>query len=278
MTGMIATDTEAQAAPVPDSPPRLWRVPQDKRRALVVGASSGMGAALVRQLASEGYRVAAIARRSDMLAELRAACAEDCARYGTEVFVHTHDVVDTAEVPGLFERIVRDLGGLDLVIYAAGIMPDTAPNEYDTENDLSQVTINLGGCIAWGNAAAQLFRTQRDGTLIGISSIAGDRGRKGNPVYCTTKAAMNTYLEALRNRLSEVGAHVCTIKPGFIATPMTENVDGMFWVISAEEAARTILSAGRQRIWNIRYVPLRWWAVGTVIRMIPSFLFRKLNI
>lgn len=237
-----------------------------------------MGAALVRQLASEGYRVAAIARRADKLEELRAECADDCARFGTEVFVHAHDVAETDEVNSLFESIVRELGGLDLVIYAAGVMPATAPNEYDTQNDLRQVTINLGGCIAWCNAAARLFRTQRDGTLIGISSIAGDRGRKGNPVYCTTKAAMNTYLEALRNRLSEVGAHVCTIKPGFIDTPMTKDVAGMFWVISAEQAAKTILDAGRRRIWNTRYVPLRWWAVGTVIRMIPSFLFRKLNI
>lgn len=278
MTGMIATDTDAQNAPAPDTPPRLWRVPQDRRRALVVGASSGMGAALVRQLASEGYRVAAVARRADKLEELRVACAGDCRRFGTEVFVHAHDVSNAGEVPALFERIVRELGGLDLIVYAAGVMPETGPNEYDTGNDLMQVTINLGGCIAWCNAAAQLFSTQRDGTIIGISSIAGDRGRKGNPVYCTTKAAMNTYLEALRNRLGEVGAHVCTIKPGFIATPMTENVEGMFWVISADEAARTILNAGRHRIWNTRYVPLRWQAVGTIIRMIPSFLFRKLNV
>ena len=78
---------------------------------------------------------------------------------------------------------------------------------------------------------------------MGISSIAGARGRKGNPMYGTTKAAMDHYLEALRNRLGDCGAHVCTIKPGYVATPMTEGIDGMFWVISADTAAKRILRA-----------------------------------
>ena len=112
---------------------------------------------------------------------------------------------------------------------------------------------------------------------MGISSIAGDRGRKGNPVYCTTKAALNTYLEALRNRLSEVGVHVTTIKPGFVDTAMTKGMPGLFWLISADRAAELILAAARNRV-NIRYVPRRWWFVGTVIRCIPSFVFKKLNV
>ena len=138
--------------------------------------------------------------------------------------------------------------------------------------------VNVDGCIAWCNEAAKLMGTQREGTIVGIGSIAGDRGRKGNPVYCTTKAAVATYLEALRNRLSEVGVHVLTVKPGFVATPMTEGLDGLFWLISAEQAAKTILGAARRRFWSTRYVPLRWMAVGTVIRLIPSILFRRLSI
>jgi NAD(P)-dependent dehydrogenase (short-subunit alcohol dehydrogenase family) len=185
-------------------------------------------------------------------------------------------VADFAAVPGLFERIAREQGGLQLLVFAAGIMPDVARDEYDTEKDLELIAVNLSGCIAWCNAAAQLFQTQREGTIVGISSIAGDRGRKGNPVYGTTKAAMNTYLEALRNRLAERGVHVCTVKPGYVDTVMTQGKEGLFWVISAEEAARQILAAARSRA-NVRYVPRRWWLVGAVIRSIPSFLFRHLN-
>lgn len=190
---------------------------------------------------------------------------------------HVHDVQRPDQVPELFERIVRELGGLDLLVYAAGIMPKVGAREYDTQKDLDQLAVNVGGCMAWCNAAANLFQTQRHGTLVGISSIAGDRGRKGNPAYCTTKAAMNTYLESLRNRLSESGVHVCTIKPGFVDTRMTRGMDKLLWLIPADRAARLILDAARTKA-NVRYVPRRWWFVGTVIKSIPSFVFRKLNI
>lgn len=260
------------------TPPRVRGAPPGKRRALVVGASSGIGAALVRRLASEGYRVAALARRGEELEQLAQGCAPDCERAGGAVFGHTHDVTDADAVPALFERVARELGGLDLFVYAAGIMPPCDPDEYDTEQDLGQVAVNLGGCIAWCNEAARLFRSQREGVLVGISSVAGDRGRRGNPVYAATKAAMATYLEALRNRLSGLGIHVLTVKPGYVDTAMTEGTDGLFWLISADEAARTILASARNRLWNTRYVPLRWGLVGAVIRAIPSFVFRRLEI
>jgi len=241
-------------------------------RAVVVGASSGIGAALVERLAGEGAHVAALARRTEELEALKAAAEASPGR----VEIYVHDVCDTGSVSALFEDVVRDLGGLDLMIYAAGIMTAVGTEEYNTEIDLAMLEVNVGGCVAWCNPTANLFRTQRSGTIVGISSIAGARGRKGNPMYGTTKAAMDHYLEALRNRLSECGAHVCTIKPGFIATPMTEGIEGMFWVISAETAAKRILRAARCRV-NERYVPMRWGLVALVLRCIPSFLFKRLN-
>jgi len=247
--------------------------PNGQRGAIIVGASSGMGAALVRRLANEGYAVAALARRADALAEVAAACADTPGR----VIVRAHDVHDVATVPALFEELARELGDVELLVYAAGIMPEIGEQEYDTATDLDILTVNTSGCIAWCNQAAELFRTQRRGTIVGISSIAGDRGRKGNPAYCTSKAAMNTYLEALRNRLGDFDVHVCTIKPGFVETPMTEGLPGLFWLISADEAARRILVAARGRA-NVRYVPARWMWVGLVLRLIPSFLFRRMTI
>ena len=268
-----------QVAPAPSTaakPPRLSGVPPGKRRAIVLGASSGIGAAIVRQLAREGYRVAALAPRADELERLRTACSADSLRTGGEVLVRSHDVHDRQEVPALFEELVRELGGLDLLVYAPGIMPKIGPDEYDTATDVDVLEVNVAGCAAWCNPAANLFRTQRDGTIVGISSIAGDRGRKGNPMYCTSKAALNTYLEALRNRLAEVGVHVCTIRPGYVDTAMIRGVEKPFWVISPEEAARQSLAAARNRV-NVRYVPLRWAFVGLVLRFIPSFAFRWLN-
>ncbi|MEZ5978397.1 MAG: SDR family NAD(P)-dependent oxidoreductase [Planctomycetota bacterium] len=257
--------------------PKIAGVPAEHRRAVVVGASSGIGAALVRRLAAEGYRVAAIARREDRLAELVASCADACAASGGRVTTRAHDVTDFDAVPELFEGVVRELGGLDLFVFAAGAMPKIEPDEYSTAKDFEIVDTNVKGAIAWTNEVARLMRTQRSGTIVGISSIAGDRGRKGNPVYCTSKAALDTYLEALRNRLASQGVHVCTIKPGYVATAMTEGMKGLFWVATPDQAAAQILSAARNRA-NVRYVFRRWWIVGTIIRSIPSFLFRHLNV
>ena len=272
----MSSPSDASTATSP-RPPELAGVPADKRRAIVVGASSGMGAAIVRQLAREGYRVVALARRADKLEELATSAGPVAEAAGGAVIVRTHDVSDTDAVPALFEELVVELGGLDLLVFAAGIMTAVEPDEYNTQKDLEILTINVAGCAAWCNPTAHLFETQREGTIVGISSIAGDRGRKGNPMYCTSKAAMNTYLEALRNRLAGVGVHVCTIRPGYIDTAMTKGLDGLFWVISAEEAARQILASARNRV-NVRYVPLRWNFVGLVLKLIPSFLFRKASI
>ena len=249
------------------------RDPTPAPGAIVVGASSGMGAAIVRQLVSEGFHVVALARRADALEALAADCREAPGR----VIPRVHDVVNDAEVPALFEELVRELGGLDLIVFTAGIMPEVAPDEFNTKKDLEILGVNTGGCIAWFNPAAELFQSQRRGTMIGVSSIAGDRGRRGNPAYCTSKAAMNTYLEALRNRLGVFGVHVCTIRPGFIDTEMTRGMDGLFWLISAEEAAASILKAARSKA-NVRYVPFRWALVGLVLRNIPSFVFRRLEL
>lgn len=247
-------------------------------RALVIGASSGIGAELVRQLAREGAHVAALARRKPELDALAHALAADVGGAPGKVLTRAHDVTDVADVPAAFEEVVRALGGLDLVVFAAGVMPVVGPEEYDTDKDLGMVDANLGGCIAWGNAAARYFHTQRAGTLVGIGSIAGDRGRKGNPVYGASKAGMDHYLEALRNRLAERGVRVLTVKPGMVETPMTAHLEKLVMPVGAERAAREILAAARGRLWNIRYVPLRWWAVSVAIRAIPSFLFRRTNV
>ncbi|MCB9906610.1 MAG: SDR family NAD(P)-dependent oxidoreductase [Planctomycetes bacterium] len=245
-----------------------------RRGAIVVGASSGIGAALVRRLVREGYTVGAVARRGDLLDALQ----EEMKLEPGRVVPLVHDVGQVDEVGPAFATLAQEVGQLEFFVYAAGVMPAVEAQEYNTEKDQLQVQVNLMGAMAWCNQAAMLFHSQRSGTLIGIGSIAGDRGRKGNPAYHATKAGLATYLESLRNRLSEVGVHVLTVKPGFVDTPMTAGLDGLFWVISADKAAETILASARRRFWNTRYVPLRWWAVGTVIRSIPSFLFKRMNI
>lgn len=259
-----------------EAPPASARRAKE-RFAIVVGASSGMGAEVVKQLVREGVSVAAVARRRALLDELSAGLRGAPGR----VIPVEHDVARFEEAPALLEKLVRELGGLDLFVYAAGIMTEVGPQEFDTRKDLEMLAVNVGGCIAWTNEVAKLFRTQRSGTIVGISSIAGERGRKGNPMYGTSKAAMNHYLEALRNRLGDYGVHVCTIKPGFVETAMiaAARAQGrkIRGAIPAEAAARSILRAARLRR-NEVFVPAKWRLIAFVIRNIPSFLFKGMNV
>jgi short-subunit dehydrogenase len=240
-------------------------------RVIVVGASSGIGAAIARQLAVSGSRVAILARRAADLENLALLAHEHLHPY-------PHDVRCPEAVPELFERIERDIGGIDTLVYAAGAMPRIAPNEYAFEKDRAMVEVNLLGAMAWMNLAAARFEAARAGTIVGISSIAGERGRRGNPAYCASKAALTTYLEALRNRCARFGVNVVTVKPGFVDTDMTRGLRGLFWLISADAAARRTLALARRGSSASGYVPARWGLVALAVRLMPSFVFRRLNL
>jgi short-subunit dehydrogenase len=246
---------------------------QHFQHALIIGASSGIGEALARRLAAGGASVALVARREDRLTEIAAELnAEDELAH-----TFTHDVHDHHEVPQLVQEIARQLGGLDLVIYAAGVSYPSPAWEYDTAKDLDMLAVNLGGAIAWLNPVCERFAQLGGGTVVGIGSVAGDRGRCANPVYNTTKAGLHTYLEALRNRVNRFGVKVVTIRPGFVDTAMTRGMPGLFWLISADRAAEIILKKARRGTVNA-YVPARWRVLMLVIRSIPSFIFRRLKV
>ena len=180
------------------------------------------------------------------------------------------------EVPALFQQLCRDLGGLDLIVYAAGIQPRITPTEYDWEKDEATVAVNFLGAIAWLNQAARRFDTMQSGTIVGISSVAGDRGRVGYPVYGATKAGFNAYLESLRNRLGTKGVRVVTVKPGPVDTPLTRGMDKLPLLISSDEAARQILQAARDGAHTV-YVPGVWRLIMAIVRAIPSTVFQKLK-
>jgi len=230
---------------------------------------------LVRELARHGYWVAAVARRETRLAELcdslnREADGVEMARF------YTHNVLHYEEVPALFQQITQALGGLDLVVYVAGVMPPVATNEYEFAKDRAMIETNVLGAMAWLNQAAVRFERAGQGHIVGIGSVAGDRGRRGMPAYHASKAALHTYLESLRNRLTQRGVTVTTIKPGMVETGMLEGVDKKMWPIAPEAAASQIFRA-IQRKRQTRYIPARWGLVSLVIRHIPSFIFRRLN-
>ena len=187
---------------------------------IVLGASSGIGEALAKEIARGGAKVALLARRQDELERVVGAIRAA----GGDARAYAHDVTHYDEVPALFDRIVAELGGLDCIVYASGVMPKVQEHEFDFRKDREMIEVNVLGAMAWLNPAGAYFTARGKGTILGISSIAGERGRRGAPAYCTSKAALTAYLEALRNRLSRYGVSVVTIKPGFIDTVMTKDI------------------------------------------------------
>ena len=241
-------------------------------RAVIVGASSGIGAETAKHLAARGCAVALLARR---LVDLETVAGAIRAAGGT-AFVYAHDVTEYDAVPALFQSVCRDLGGCDAVIYAAGVMPRVSANEYDFAKDSAMIAVNVCGAVAWFNEAAVRFAAAGEGTIVGIGSVSGDRGRRGQPVYCATKAALETYLEALRNRVGRLGVRVVTVKPGPVDTPMTQGLT-LPLLLPAPEAARQIVAVAESGA-RVAYVPGVWRYLMAVIRAIPSPVFQKMNI
>ena len=247
-----------------------------RRRGIIIGASDGIGAALARRLAREGYTLALLARSQDKLEALCNEINQASRELRTRVYVH--DVTEYEKVPGLLRKIVADLGGLDLIVFVAGVnYPPGGIDKYDFENDRKMIEVNLLGAMAWFNPVAEMFQSAKAGQIVGISSVAGDRGRVGNPGYNTSKAALTTYLEALRNRLTRHGVNVLTVKPGFVQTEMLKAAQGPTpFTIAPEKAVEDIWNAMQKRK-QVIYTASIWRWIMLAIQHIPSFIFRRLS-
>lgn len=259
---------QAQGKPAPATPLN------PRRRGIIIGASDGLGAELARQLAGEGYSLALLARRKD---KLEALCREINSNERLAI-AYPHDVTQYGQVPNLLRRIVSELGGLDLVIYVASVnQPPGGIDKFNFENDRAMVEVNLIGAMAWLTPVAEMFQAAKAGQIVGISSVAGDRGRVGNPGYNTSKAGLTTYLEALRNRLTRHGVHVLTVKPGFMKTEMLKAALGPTpFAVEPALAARDILKAMKKRR-QVIYTASIWRWIMHAIQHVPSFIFRRLS-
>jgi short-subunit dehydrogenase len=245
-----------------------------RRRGLIIGASVGLGAALARKLAREGFSLALIARSEDKLTGLY----NEIQANGGLAKTYVHDVTEYKKIPKLLQQIVADLGGLDVVVFVAGAtLPPGGIDKYNFENDRTMIETNLIGAVAWLNPIAEMFQSAGAGQIVGIASIAGDRGRVGNPGYNASKAGLATYLEGLRNRLTRYGVNVLTVKPGFMNTEMLKAAQGATpFTIEPEKAADDIFKAMQKRKQLIYTAPIWRW-IMLAIQHTPSFIFRRLT-
>jgi len=247
-----------------------------RKKAIVIGAAGGIGTQLAHRLAREGYVLALLDRGKESLENL----SDEINRtHGeTRSAFYEHDVTKYDQVPDLFRRMVADLGGLDLFVYVAGTIYFPTMDEFNFTEDHKMVEVNLLGAMAWMSEVAPVFQSMGGGQIVGVSSVAGDRGRVSNPGYNTSKAGFTCYLEALRNRLTRHGVNVLTIKPGQVKTDVFKlpNAPKPMLAVTAEQAADGIWNAIKKRK-QVAYVAGIWRWVMLVITHTPSVIFRRLS-
>jgi len=263
---------------VPDTQTMIPRATplKPRRKAILVGASGGIGTALARRLAREGCVLALLDRSEE---PLKALCDEINQTHGEmRAVAYAHDVTAYEKVPNIFRKVVADLGGLDLFVYVAGVIYFPALDEFNFAEDYKMVEVNLLGAMVWMSEVASVFQSMRGGQIVGVSSVAGDRGRVSNPGYNTSKAGFTCYLEALRNRLARHGVNVITIKPGMVKTEMLNlpNAPKPMLAVTPEQAADGIWKAIQKRK-QVAYVSGLWRWVMLVLTHMPSVIFRRLS-
>lgn len=239
---------------------------------LILGGSSAIARALARAAAACGDSVLLAGRDGEDLV----AIAADCRLRGSPMAeTIAFDARDPAGFPAIHARLADCEGTLNVAVFA-GSMPPQAEIDADPSLIDGVIADSFTGPARLLQMLAPLVE-DRSGTVVGIGSVAGDRGRIGNYVYGSAKAGFHTYLSGLRNRLTRAGAHVVTVKPGFVDTAMTWGIEGMFLVAPPEAVASDILKAVEKRR-DVIYTPFFWRFIMLIIRNIPERIFKKMSI
>jgi NAD(P)-dependent dehydrogenase (short-subunit alcohol dehydrogenase family) len=246
---------------------------QNQKILLLVGGTSDIGRATALRYAAAGWRVLLAARNVDAAQRN----ADDAAaRTGATVTVHRLDVLDTAA----FAAFIDSLPALpDTVVCVVGELGDQARAERDMEHATMVMRTNFEGPALLLGLFAERFLTRGSGTLVGVSSVAGDRGRASNYAYGAAKAGFTAFLSGLRNRLAPAGIRVITVKPGFVRTRMTAGMK-LPPLLTAEpaEVGEAIFKAAETGRGDVVYVRGIWRIVMTVISLVPEPIFKRLRL
>lgn len=239
---------------------------------LVLGGRSDIGLAIARAYAAEGHAVRLAARNAEQLESEKTDIA---LRHGVEVSLHEFDALDVDS----HEPFVDALPELpEIVVSAIGLLGEQETSERDLAQARLVMRSNFEGPVNILSVLANRFEARQSGLIIGISSVAGDRGRATNYIYGAGKAGFTAFLSGLRNRLAGEDVHVLTVLPGFVATKMTEGLDLPEKLTTDPDAlAHAVLRAARSRR-NVVYVKGIWALVMLIIRNIPEAIFKKLRI
>ncbi len=238
-------------------------------RVLLLGATSGIARALVHEFARRGFDLVLAGRDME---ELETIAADSRVRYDANCEILTFSALDYASHPGFWESC----GEIDGVVVCFGVMPPQAAAEADWAVCREMLEGNYNSCVSILNLVAATFQERKRGFIAVVSSVAGDRARRGNYLYASAKSGVSAYTEGLRARLYPHGVSVTTIKPGPVDTGMTWGADKLPLLAPPEKVASDIYRGIRRKA-DVVYTPAPWRLLMAILRVIPSFVWKRLD-
>lgn len=239
---------------------------------LIVGATSDIAKELARVYAKNGYNLYLTARDEANLQELK---TDIEVRSNADVKTLSLDLTKFETHQSFYDSLnEKPLG----VVVVAGYMQPQKKVEQSLDEILKTINTNFTGAVSFLNIIANDFEKEKRGFIVGVSSVAGDRGRKANYIYGSAKAGFSAYLSGLRNRLFESGVDVLTVKPGFVTTKMTEDLDLPEKLTAQPQDVAEDIFKAQQKHKDILYTKPVWRYIMLIIKHIPEFIFKKLSI
>ena len=239
---------------------------------LILGARSDIGKAVAHKFAALGHPVQLAARNA---ASLEADKTDMELRYRVAVSLHDFDAL-ALDTHDAFVAALPELPRI--AVCAVGLMGEQSENERDVAAAARVMRSNFEGPASILAILANRFEQRGSGTIVGISSVAGDRGRATNYVYGSAKAGFTAFLSGLRNRLAKTGVHVVTVLPGFVATQMTEGMDLPAKLTAEPSELAEAIARAVERKKNVIYVRPIWRLIMLIIRTIPERIFKGMKI
>jgi len=237
------------------------------KKAIIIGATSGIGKGLAKILADNNYKVGITGRRTELLKEVKS-------QNPNAYFIRTFDITDTKIIVENLNALTTELGGLDLLIISSGTGDLNEKLDFEIEKRTIETNVTGFTCIA--NWTYNYFENQKSGHLVAISSVGGLRGSRIAPAYNATKAYQINYLEGLRQKAKKLNEpiFVTDVRPGFVDTDMAKG-EGQFWVATVDKATQQIFDAIKQKK-KIVYVTKRWRLIATILKRIPSTIYDRM--
>ena len=237
------------------------------KKAIIIGASSGIGKGLAKLLIENDYKVGITGRKAELLDELKKTNSNS-------FLIKSFDATDTKTSIEKLEELTSELGGLDLLVLSSGTGDLNESLDFDIERKI--IDLNVIGFTNIVDWAFNYFEKQNHGHLAAITSAAGIRGSRQAPSYNATKSYQINYLEGLRQKSTKTKRpiFVTDIRPGLVDTDMAKG-EGLFWVMPVEKVTKQIFKAIKKRR-KIVYVTKRWGIIARILKILPRFIYDRM--